>query len=521
MGSVQEEQIKQQSVSTAVSDKKKKKKPTKIVIGMGIDDGKMTARSQISTKSANSNRKPQFSRFSSSDGNHRSKHNSYNRTNEGNRSTKSSPHANSANENYSHNNSNSRNKEGNKKAKQVPHGNKTNEGHFKNNSSGGNKEGNKNKKPSPNTNKANESYPKNYSNYGKKEGNKNINPGPHANKTNDSNTNHRKGNNNVMTRIVANVDANAVREALCSPDQLPEKLRSALGSATLELNNRCELVVHKRDAGDWVNYNALRRMLQKNALPGWLEWLQGRRGWTLDTDKFPYLNYHRDLHEAYTTVMRALLKRADPDLRRYLVVLYYKPDPLTQENGGCPINGTRQNTQTLWKKVSEKESLQDAVGKLRPFLEVLRYFCTDPKEKWTTLPWLMPIVTREESQKRLARILELVKTLMRSSEWGPDVPVHWAAHPPLNHYPRSTITSDTMTELVVGTTNILSNLFLRYPITVDNLHGVDKILPKFSSWLDGSSSIRGEAKPKTTTTRTANEVEPLVIDLTGLSISDD
>ena len=86
---------------------------------------------------------------------------------------------------------------------------------------------------------------------------------------------------------------------------------------------------------------------------------------------------------------------------------------------------------------------------------------------------------------------------MRSSERGPDVPVQWAAHPvsciscfcqlfltipfakPLNHYPRCTITSATMEELVVGLVNILSNLFLQYPIAVSNLNGVDKILPTF------------------------------------------
>eukprot|EP00536_Pseudo-nitzschia_multiseries_P009817 jgi/Psemu1/24346/gm1.24346_g len=474
MGSVQERKTKPPSgsPSSAISEKKKKKKPTKIVVGMGIDDGG-TATRPVSTKPANSRRKPPTPRISSYN---RTKHDANNKQNGGNETVSRNSEGNNKN---------------NKNTKQNPHPNKSN--------------GN-NSKYNPNS-KINS------------EGNK----GAKTTKTNESNSQHHKGNNNFITRLQAYVDAGAVREALGASNELPGKLQNALGSATLELNDRREFVVHKKDNGNGnrVNYSALRRILQKNALQGWLEWLQGRRGWTINTDKFPYLNYHRDLHEAYSTVMRALLKKADPDLKRRLVVLYYKQDPETQENGGCPIYGTRQNTQTLWKKVSEKESLQDAVGKIRPFLEVIRYFCTDPKEKWTTLPWLAPIVTREECRKRLTRISELVQTLMRSSDWGPDVPVHWAAHPALNHYPRSTTTPATMTELVVGTANILSNLFLRYPITVDNLEGVDKILPKFSSWTEDDSGGRGKLKTaRSMKTNTADEVDPLVIDLTGLSISD-
>ena len=99
-------------------------------------------------------------------------------------------------------------------------------------------------------------------------------------------------------------------------------------------------------------------MLKKNDLPGWVEWLQGRRGWTMapGTQKQPYLNYHRSLHEAYTAVMKPLLKNSSSNLKKLLVVLYYKQDPLTQENGGVSINGTRQSTQTLWKKASEKRA---------------------------------------------------------------------------------------------------------------------------------------------------------------------
>jgi len=365
-------------------------------------------------------------------------------------------------------------------------------------------------------------------------------PPPPANNPNDrtgkNNANHKKSRLKARTTVVARLqkdaDPKAIRAALNS--KMPEKLKGALGAASLELNDKREFVIRK-EAGTYANWDYVRKILQKNGLPGWLEWLQGRRGWVINCEKSPYLDYHRILHEAYSVKMRALLKEADADHKKSLVVLYFKQDPLTQENGGAPLNGTRQNTQTLWKKVSEKESLQDAVGKIRPFLEVLRYFCTDPNDKWTSLPWLMPTITVLECRKRLDRISNLVSTLMRSSNGGPDVPVHWAAHPALNHYPRSLVTPAIMTELIVGVANILSYLFLPYPITVSNLDGVGKLLPKFSSW---SGAAQGGEKPsssrsfkKTTAMRSANHyhlppppssnpVEPVIIDLTGLSIAD-
>ena len=344
------------------------------------------------------------------------------------------------------------------------------------------------------------------------------------NKTNGSYSYYqRNGNSSVVRNIHVVAGADDICEALNNSYELPGKLRNALGTATLELNNRREFVVHKKEYSDRVNYYHLKRILQKHAFPGFSEWLRGRRGWTIATPKTPYIKYHRNLHEAHTAVMKSFLEKVDDDLKRRLVVLKYKLDPETQENGGRPLKGKRQSTQTLWKKVSEAESLQDAVGNIRPFLEVVRYFCTDPKEKWTTLPWLMPIITQEECMKRLNRISELVFTLMRSSDWGPDVPVHWAAHPPLNSYPRSVITSTTMNELVIGVTNILSNLFLRYPITVDSLNGVDKILPKFHSRSGDSSDGNGVTKSKSSRTkgRHADSADHLVIDLTKLHISDD
>lgn len=222
------------------------------------------------------------------------------------------------------------------------------------------------------------------------------------------------------------------------------------------------------------------------------------------------------------------MKEANPLIKSCLAVLYYKTDPVTSENSGScngTRNGTRQNTQTLWKKASEQESLQEAVGKIRPFLEVLLYCCTDPEEQWTSLPWLELAISRGESQNRLFRIFTLVKTLMRSSEWGPDAPVHWAAHPSLNHYPRSTITAELMTELVVGLANILIYLFLCHPVTVNNLEGVKKCLPKFKTLGVGTNakkpSPKGlDAARPPTTTKGVPSMDPLVINLSGLSIKD-
>jgi hypothetical protein len=367
----------------------------------------------------------------------------------------------------------------------------------------------------------------------------------HTFKNNEARTHPNNSNRNAGHTVLAKLqnqklqnraELDAIRAALKSTSTLPDKLKKALGAASLELNHHGEFVIQK-EAGTYLHkYGNLKQMLQKNHLEGWLEWLQGRRGWILATDKYPYLDYHRDLHEAYTVKMRALLKQANPSLKKTLAVLYYKEDALTQQNGG---NGSRQNTQTLWKKVSKQESLQDAVGKIRPFLEVIRYFCTDPEDKWTSMPWLLPAIKPRECHKRLDRISRLVFNLMRSSDRGPDGPVHWAAHPALNHYPRSVVTPSIMKELVVGIANILSQLFLPYPTSVVNLDGVDKMLPHFSSSSvgDGSQGGGGDAaiaaatkkgstkkplgsKSSKKATSSSDLVEPLVIDLTGLSIHD-
>jgi len=342
-----------------------------------------------------------------------------------------------------------------------------------------------------------------------------------------------QGKKRVLARIQKPADEDAIRAALKLKSQFPEKLITALGPATLELNHQYQFVIEKEAVPPHYRIRELEKILQKNGLPGWLEWLQGRRGWVMQTQKLPYLDYHRNLHEAYTDKMKSLLKEVDDDKKKILKSLYYKQDPLTQENGGKTLNGKRQNTQTIWKKVSNGESLQDAVGMIRPFLEVIKYFIMDPYHKWTILPWLMPNITKDDCRKRLNRISVLVCTLLRNSNWGPDGPVHWAAHPPLNSYPRSVVTPAIMTELVVGVANILSCLFLLpHPITVSNLDGVKKLLtqisPSGSATAQGGASSSGNSK-KTTGKGSANHhqhspssdpVKDVIIDLTGLSIDD-
>ncbi len=374
------------------------------------------------------------------------------------------------------------------------------------------------------------------------------------NVTNHNNSRWTKGKNwnnesvksgtsrQVLGTLPKDVDAKKVREALNSKDNLPERFKDACRDTTLELNESGDFIVPKR-----ANCMYFRRVLPKCKKKGFLDWLQGQTGWIIDTNKAPFLRYFRELHEVYDVKVRTLMKHFDKDkaTKSALRLLYYK-DPLTLTNGQ---RGSQQSTnqQTLWKKVSETQSLDAGVGMIRPFLEVVRYFCIGPREKWTSLPWLIPAITLEESQMRIPRIENFVKILMRNSDWGPDAPVHWAAHPPRNAYPLTMVTEETMTELVVGLANILSHLFLPKPRFVNNLEQVDRML-KSPSWTESSprgsnftATANNKASPKNTKKMTSskhskkagrktsnrnprapssNSVDDIVIDLTGLSIDD-
>ena len=379
---------------------------------------------------------------------------------------------------------------------------------------------------------------------------------------NNTNNNHARANTNtntsrqfvkkktghVLARLHKDVAIGKVRAALKSESELPDRFKNAFKGRSLEVNESREFVILK---GEYVPY-PVKKMLEKNNLKGWLEWLQGLQGWIIDTDKSHFVEKFRDLHEVYDVKVRMLMKEVTTEKTKSLLRLLKYKDPLTLKEGG---NGTKQSTtqETLWKKPKETDSLDAAVGMIRPFLEVIKYFCTDPRDKWTSLPWL--VLTPGQCRSRIDRITNLVKTLMRNSEWGPDVPVvsinrhcrsssfilllfsnfhhvilpsysqHWAAHPPRNSYPLAVITPEIMTELVVGVANILSLLFFEESNIMKNLKDVDCLLtasmkgpPK--RYGRNSKKTNPSRNCKTKTTREGPSVDDVVIDLTGLSIND-
>lgn len=332
------------------------------------------------------------------------------------------------------------------------------------------------------------------------------------------NSNNQIVHPKVLAKLDKNVDIGAVRVALNSVDKLPEKFKDAFGRASLELNDRRQFTVPK---GVYIK-DRLKMLLEKNHLNGWLEWLQGRRGWDIKTDKSPYVQYFRNLHEIYDIKARALMKEVNGDTKSVLRLLYYN-----------------ENQQTLWKKASKTQSLHNAVGMIRPFLEVVKFFCTDPWEKWTKLPWLMPALTLNECKWRIEHITHIVKRLMRNSDWGPDSPVHWAAHPKRNSYPLTVVTSRMMTELVVGIANILGLLFLEGNFYVlKDLKDVDGLLasPLWTAQgeatvtMKAPSSNRNSKRPASCRnskkksagfgSRKPKAVDDVIIDLTALSIND-
>jgi len=367
-----------------------------------------------------------------------------------------------------------------------------------------------------------------------------INHNNNKNKNkNNNNKNHpkKKGNNwnnkfvkggtdrrffDVLGTLPEDVDADKVRAALNSKNNLPEKFKDACRDTKLELNEFRDFVVPK---GAKCRYNYFKRVLPKAKRRGFLDWLQGQKGWIIvDKKKTPYLTYCRKLHEVYDEKVRALIKqfnKEDKKTKDALRLLYYK-DPLTLNN-----EPKESSNQTIWKKVSETQSLDAGVGMIRPFLEVVRYFCIDPQEKWTSLPWLIPAITLEQSRIRIQRISLFVFDLMRNSDWGPDAPVHWAAHPARNGYPLTMVTAETMTEVVVGLANILSHLFLPKPTILKNLEDVDKML-KSPLWSNKKASPKSSNNKKVAKSKSnrspratsSNSVDDIVIDLTGLSIND-
>ena len=378
------------------------------------------------------------------------------------------------------------------------------------------------------------SFPiKNFSVNGSNDANENNNENRHPTGKEKAKFHTKVNHNNrektmVLARLGKDLDISTVRLALDCNSKLPEKFKIAFSGTSLVLNSRREFTVVIKERTKMFRFQE-KQMLQKNHLKGWLEWLQGRRGWVIDTNKSPYVQYYRDLHEVYDVKVRTLMKHVNEDAKKALRLLYYN-----------------ENQQTLWKKASKTQSLHNAVGMIRPFLEVVKFFCTDSWEKWVSLPWLIPSLTLKQCKWRIERVTFHVQKLMHNSDWGPDSPVHWAAHPKLNSYPLTMVTSEMMTELVVGVANILSLLFLEKHDTKMgmsmNLKDVDDLLasPLWSSTakLELNSGFSLSKKESFGDSNTKNSIssnnskkmltrsdsskhhsiDDVVIDLTGLSI---
>lgn len=273
-------------------------------------------------------------------------------------------------------------------------------------------------------------------------------------------------------RICDSIDRTALNLVLSSPEMLPEKFRRALLPGTASVTDSRMVVLE----GNVDSPHKLEMFFKKSAVPGWIDWLSGKSGWTMaekKPDKSRFVPYHRSLHMLYEKELRNLRKKykSGSSMRSHLDIIYYK----------FPVS-LRVTTELLWTRVSDGGSLQDAVAKLRPFLEVLRFCSRNRESNWKKeVPWLEHL-SCSERQRRLRNISEIVYRLLRSSESGPDAPVHWAAHPPLNDYPLAVVSNETMTELVVSLANIMGNLFLTsFNKPLQTLADVDAFLSRDGS----------------------------------------
>lgn len=276
----------------------------------------------------------------------------------------------------------------------------------------------------------------------------------------------------VLAKLDESVDITEVRKALDSKSnpRLPEKVNAVLRENSLELNEKREFLI----SGKYVQLR-VKQIFQRSNIRGWLQWMQGTQGWTIeeDLDKNRFVGYFRKLHEVYSHKVLALLKEVKDKTKSVLRLLYYHDPLIVKEDHIRRV----ESQQTLWKKANKTESLGAAVAKIRPFLDVTKYFCSNPRNKSMILPWLG--LNEGQCQTRIADVTQLVKTLMRTSDWGPDAPVHWAAHANNNEYPLALITPDLMTELVVTLANILCLLFFKEEnLKMRDLNDVDKLHDK-------------------------------------------
>ena len=314
----------------------------------------------------------------------------------------------------------------------------------------------------------------------------------------------------------------SIKAALASSKTImPLKLNDAIGkSSSLELCPLGEFVIKlKRNSPRPSNVamKLIRQILSGSSRAGWSEWLQGERGWaSMVKDKCHYLNFHRALHEAYDDVMRSLLKAHTTRMRQHLSTIYYKDEEgPTIYSDLCRFQNVGQRTKRrLWTKVPASGSLQDAVGRVRPFLEVLYHICHDDTSKdrgWHDIPWNMPLQVGafKSRESKIKQIKEWVTILLRNSDGGPDVPVLWAMHPPQNSNPLCVVTDQTMVELIVGVANILADLFLPskpFPITrLDDVEKIIKVLKdRYCSPLAASSPSGIGKKHETTSWKHLN-----------------
>lgn len=257
-----------------------------------------------------------------------------------------------------------------------------------------------------------------------------------------------------------------VNKVFTSSSTLPSAFARTLEGGSVQLEASGRFVVK----GNVASMPRLTETLKRSDREGWYEWLKGGWGWALSptlttTDKKDYINYHRKLHEVYESQMTLLRKKHanGTEMSNACNALYYKFTPTETQQ--------RQNTERLWAKALDKGNLQTAVAKVRPLLEVIKFL----KRQWVNVPWLINCKENERS-RRWKRVTYHAHTLLRSSDYGPDVPVHWAAHPPRNSYPRSVVTHETMSELVISLATILGNLFFDSVKPLVTLDDVDAFL---------------------------------------------
>lgn len=267
------------------------------------------------------------------------------------------------------------------------------------------------------------------------------------------------------------LDVDGINKALLDYENLPTKLKEVLQNKKLQVDPKSRefLLYDQKTAttSKQIFYWGIHSIISKNGTPGWTEWLQGRLGWQLACDKEPFITIYRQLYDVKELAFRFFRERHETksDIRRlYLDKLYYKFNAVTAVVGleNIPhqnVNKRSPPKEHLWNKVPAQASLQEAVSKIRPFLETLKFCCKDPSTKWTSIPWLNPIPPNQH-QQRIANIDKAIHKLLRSSDFGPDAPVHWAHHPPCNSFAFSVVSAQAMEEVVAGMAFILSNLFL-------------------------------------------------------------